>query len=166
MKTLLSQHSLPSLCRGAAILLLLVGMLNGQAFAAALTGFQKEEIPFENLPVPNFCTGEVISETGMITTWTKVTLKPSGALTVQFRYRFKAVGVGNQGNKYNINQESRIKEITGPDLRDDLTFVDKFVQISKGPDDNTAVFFTYRFVFDADGMPHMEIVELKFDCRG
>jgi hypothetical protein len=40
------------------------------------------------------------------------------------------------------------------------------VQISKGPDDNTAVFFTYRFVFDADGMPHMEIVELKFDCRG
>jgi hypothetical protein len=168
MKTLHHRHRFYSFGRILAALLLVVGALGwvSKASAAAMTGYQREEIPFENLIVPNFCTGENISETGTIDTFIKATLKPSGALTVQFKYRFKAVGVGDLGNKYIINQESRVKEITGSQLRDDFTFVDKFVQISRGPGDNTAVFFTYRFVFDNKGDLHMEVLDVKFDCHG
>jgi hypothetical protein len=134
--------------------------------AAASTGIVKEVIPFEDLLVPNFCTGELISETGAVTTWFKFTLTPGGRLLLQFRYQFKAVGIGDLGNEYIINQEAKVKEIFGPAIGDDFTFVDKFVQISKGPGDNTFFFFTYRIVIEADGTVRMEITDVKFDCQG
>jgi hypothetical protein len=87
-------------------------------------------------------------------------------VTVQFHYQSKAVGIGDLGNAYIINQESRVKEIFNPAIGDDFTFVDKFVQISKGSGDNTFFFFTYRVVIEPDFTVRMEVFDVKFDCRG
>jgi hypothetical protein len=132
----------------------------------AITDRVRERIPFADFPVPNYCTGEMIYETGAITTWFKYTATTSGGTTVQYHYQFKAIGAGDLGNRYVINQEARTKYIANPRAGADYTFVDKFVQISNGSEDNTFFFFTFRLVVQPDGMVRMTVLDVKFDCRG
>ena len=158
---------LPQLAGGVALLLLAGTLgLGTNADAAASVGIVVIEIPFENVPVPNTCTGEMISETGNIVARLIVVASAGGGFNLHLHFQFKATGIGEFGNEYIVNQEGREKLIRVPPVGGVFTHTDNYVQISKGSAENTKLYFTYTLIIQPDGSFELRSLKFRLGCHG
>lgn len=137
-----------------------------QAPGAATVLHQKYEVSFTDYLVPNYCTGEIINETGTVTVWVHLTRNANGMYRFKYHEHFKATGIGSYGNEYVIQDQYTVREFDTREGAVQWTDTFEFVQISKGPEENSRFFQEWLFIISPDGSFEAILLKNRFGCGG
>ena len=120
---------------------------------------------FTNVPIPNFCTGETILETGTLHSVMTFKTNPNGSTHTDFDFTTHATGVGQMtGLNYVVNDSSHM-ETNVRGVAQEQNFGTKMMLISQGPAPNEVERTTLHVVIDANNNVKVDRSTDKIDCK-
>jgi hypothetical protein len=143
----------------------------GMALAQATTDTFHQTVPADTRfdpPLLNTCTDEEIRLTGEVSILTHVTEDANGGLHFVQQYEFKGVsGTGLESRtRYRAVGSVKTGQYIAPGQPRVATVVLSFDLVSTGPSDNERALLTARIMFNANGEPTVQFVQLTGRCEG